>query len=448
MDTLFLLFALIIGAAAGFVMAHFKSRSDLSRLDERLGNATEKLAEAERAYQEKLDELARERERANSLDKELTESRAQIKYAEERLEMQKKELAEMQKQLTLHFENLANKILEEKTEKFTRQNREQLDVLLNPLGEKIEAFKKKVEETYDEENRQRATLKEQIKQMGELNQRMSEDAKNLTRALKGDSKTQGNWGEVILERILEKSGLSKGREYKTQTSQTTEDGRRLQPDVVIHLPDNKFVIIDAKVSLTAYERYASSEDEKEQQDALKQHLISIRAHVNTLSDKNYQQLFTESPDFVLMFIPIEPAFSLAWQHDNSLYNDAFNKNIIITSPTTLLALLATIKNIWKQEYQNKNAQEIAKRGGALYDKFVNFVETLESIGAHINRLSNSYEDARKQLSEGRGNLVGQAEKLRKLGASNSKRIPEAFVQDDEEDESEQPNERLLLDTDK
>lgn len=448
MDTLLLLFALIIGAAAGFVIAHFKSRSDLSRLDERLGNATEKLAEAERAYQEKLDELVRERERANLLDKELTESRAQIKYAEERLEVQKKELAEMQKQLTLHFENLANKILEEKTEKFTKQNREQLDVLLNPLGEKIEAFRKKVEETYDEENRQRATLKEQIKQMGELNQRMSEDAKNLTRALKGDSKTQGNWGEVILERILEKSGLSKGREYKTQTSQTTEDGRRLQPDVVIHLPDNKFVIIDAKVSLTAYERYASSEDEKEQQDALKQHLTSIRAHVNTLSDKNYQQLFAESPDFVLMFIPIEPAFSLAWQHDNSLYNDAFNKNIIITSPTTLLALLATIKNIWKQEYQNKNAQEIAKRGGALYDKFVNFVETLESIGTHINRLSNSYEDARKQLSEGRGNLVGQAEKLRKLGASNSKRIPEAFVQDDEEDENELPNERLLLDADK
>lgn len=443
METLLLLFALIMGAAVGFMIAHFKSRSDLSRLDERLENASEKLAEAERAYQEKLDELVHERERANLLDKELTESRAQIKYAEERLEVQKKELAEMQKQLTLHFENLANKILEEKTEKFTKQNREQLDVLLNPLGEKIEAFRKKVEETYDEENRQRATLKEQIKQMGELNQRMSEDAKNLTRALKGDSKTQGNWGEVILERILEKSGLSKGREYKTQASQTTEDGRRLQPDVVIHLPDNKFVIIDAKVSLTAYERYTSSEDEKEQQDALKQHLTSLRGHVNSLSEKNYQQLFADSPDFVLMFIPVEPAFSLAWQHDSSLYNDAFKKNIIITSPTTLLALLATIKNIWKQEYQNKNAQEIAKRGGALYDKFVNFIETLESIGTHISRLSNSYDDARKQLSEGRGNLVGQAEKLRKLGASNSKRIPDAFVQDDEDSEDEN---ELLLDT--
>ncbi len=445
MDILLLLLALIMGSAAGYVIAHFKSRSDLSRLDERLGNALEKLDAAEHAYKEKLDELARERERASKLGEELTESRAQIKYAEERLEVQKKELADMQEQLKLQFENLANKILEEKTEKFTQQNREQLGVLLNPLGEKIDAFKKKVEETYDEENRQRATLKEQIKQMGELNQRMSEDAKNLTRALKGDSKIQGNWGEVILERILEKSGLSKGREYITQASQTTEEGRRLQPDVVIHLPDNKFVIVDAKVSLTAYERYASSEDEKEQQDALKQHLTSIRAHVNTLSDKNYQQLFAESPDFVLMFVPIEPAFSLAWQHDSSLYNDAFNKNIIITSPTTLLALLATIKNIWKQEYQNKNAQEIAKRGGALYDKFVNFVETLESIGTHINRLSNSYEDARKQLSEGRGNLVGQAEKLRKLGANNSKRIPEAFVQEEEadEDENEQPNERLL-----
>lgn len=412
-----IILGLIAGAIAGFFIAHFKSKSEASRLEERNQTLAEKAESAEA-------EVYAERNRANELDKRLSEKNADYRNLQERLEEQKKELAEMQKQLTVQFENLANKILDEKSEKFTRQNKEQIDRLLNPLGEKLEAFKKKVEETYNEENRQRATLKEQIRQMGELNQKMSEDAKNLTRALKGDSKSQGNWGEVILERILEKSGLTKGREYETQISVTTDEGKRLQPDVVVNLPDNKFLIIDSKVSLTAYERYVSADDDTEAQSALKQHISSIRAHVKGLSGKNYQHIHGDrSPDFVLLFIPIESAFGVALQNDSNLYYEAFDMNIVIVSPSTLLATLATIDSVWKQEYQNKNALEIAQRGGALYDKFVLFVESMEAVGQRIRQTQDSYDEAMGRLSTGAGNLVRQAEMIRKLGAKTSKQLP-------------------------
>ncbi|MEX0844213.1 MAG: DNA recombination protein RmuC, partial [Balneolaceae bacterium] len=354
---------------------------------------------------------------------------------QERLNEQKKELAEMQEQLTTQFENLANKILEEKSEKFTKQNKEQINQLLNPLGEKLEAFKKKVEETYNDENRQRATLKEQIKQMAELNQKMSDDAKNLTRALKGDSKTQGNWGEVILQRILEKSGLRKDEEYYTEQSVNTEDGRRIRPDVVVRLPDEKYLVIDSKVSLTAYEKLSSAEEEDEQKLALKEHINSIRTHVKDLSEKNYQHIHGDkSPDFVLLFIPIEPAFGIALQHDSDLYYEAFDRNIVIVSPSTLLATLATIDSVWKQEYQNKNAMEIAKRGGALYDKFVLFVESMNDIGQRIRQTQDSYDEAMGRLSTGAGNLVRQAEMIRKLGAKTSKHLPDGISDEIEEDE--------------
>ncbi len=426
MEYILAVIALIVGAAGGFFIAHFRSKSESSRLEERNTNLDEQLKDAET-------KLEAESTRANELDKELAELNADHRNLQEKLTEQKQELAEMQKQLKVQFENLANKILDEKAEKFSKQNKESLDQLLNPLGVKLEEFKKKVEETYNEENRQRATLKEQIKQMAELNQKMSDDAQNLTKALKGDSKAQGNWGEVILERILEKSGLTKGREYEVQTSVTTEEGKRLQPDVVVHLPDEKFLIIDSKVALTAYERFSSSEDDNETENMLKQHIFSIRTHVKTLSEKNYQLIHGDrSPDFVLLFIPIESAFGVALQNDSNLYYEAFERNIVIVSPSTLLATLATIDSVWKQEYQNKNALEIAQRGGALYDKFVGFVESMEDVGQRIRQTQDSYDTAMNRLQTGSGNLVGQAEKLRKLGAKATKKLPKGLDGDEEE----------------
>ena len=436
MEYILAIAGIIIGGIAGYAIAHFKSKSESSRLEERNQNLSDQLQEAEAELdslqQKKEEELEQERKRANELDKQLAERNADYRNLQERLSEQKKELGEMQEQLTTQFENLANKILEEKSEKFTKQNKEQMDQLLNPLGEKLEAFKKKVEETYDDENRQRATLKEQIKQMAELNKTMSEDAKNLTKALKGDSKTQGNWGEVILQRILEKSGLRKDEEYLVEQSVTMDDGRRIRPDVVVRLPDEKFLVIDSKVSLTAYEQFSSAEDEADQERALKEHINSIRTHVKGLSEKNYQHIHGDrSPDFVLLFIPIEPAFGAALQHDSNLYYEAFDKNIVIVSPSTLLATLATIDSVWKQEYQNKNAMEIAKRGGALYDKFVLFVESMNDIGQRIRQTQDSYDEAMGRLSTGAGNLVRQAEMIRKLGAKTSKQLPDGMEEDQE-----------------
>lgn len=437
MEVGYILIGLVIGGITGFLISHFKSKSESSRLEERNSNLDEKLKDSEskldQITKEKEEELKKEREEKAILDRQLAGLKAEYASLQEKLADQKEELAGMQEQLKIQFENLANKILEENTVKFTKQNKESLDQLLNPLGLKLEEFKKKVEDTYNEENRQRATLKEQIRQMGELNQKMSEDAKNLTKALKGDSKAQGNWGEVILERILERSGLTKGREYEVQQSATTEEGKRLQPDVVVQLPDDKFLVIDSKVSLTAYERFSSAEEEVDVESALKQHVLSIRSHVKGLSEKNYQQIHGDrSPDFVLLFIPIESAFGLALQTDSGLYYDAFDQNIVIVSPSTLLATLATIDSVWKQEYQNKNALEIAQRGGALYDKFVGFVESMEDIGQRIRQTQDSYDTAMNRLSTGSGNLVGQADKLKKLGAKASKKLPSSFLDTDEE----------------
>ncbi|MEQ9308668.1 MAG: DNA recombination protein RmuC [Balneolaceae bacterium] len=437
MEVAYIFIGLVIGGITGFLISHFKAKSESSRLEERNSNLDEQLKDAEsklvQITKEKEEELKKEREEKAILDRQLAGLKAEYESLQEKLAEQKEELAGMQEQLKIQFENLANKILEENTQKFTKQNKESLDQLLNPLGLKLEEFKKKVEDTYNEENRQRATLKEQIRQMGELNQKMSEDAKNLTKALKGDSKAQGNWGEVILERILERSGLTKGREYEVQQSATTEEGRRLQPDVIVQLPDDKFLIIDSKVSLTAYERFSSAEDEVDVESALKQHVLSIRSHVKGLSEKNYQQIHGDrSPDFVLLFIPIESAFGLALQTDSELYYDAFDQNIVIVSPSTLLATLATIDSVWKQEYQNKNALEIAQRGGALYDKFVGFVESMEDIGQRIRQTQDSYDTAMNRLSTGSGNLVGQADKLKKLGAKASKKLPSSFLDTDEE----------------
>ena len=442
-----IIFGLIAGLILGYIIAYFQTKSKASIYQERLKNIdiqrkkeTERaeylLKEAEEKSEkirsEKEEELQREREKSAALDRQLASLKAEYDVLKTKLEEQKGELIEMQDQLKDQFENLANKILDEKAQKFTKQNKEGLDQLLTPLGSKLEEFKKKVEETYEKGTQERFTLKEQIRQMAELNQKMSDDAKNLTKALKGDSKAQGNWGEVILERILERSGLTKGREYEVQQSAKTEDGKILQPDVVVHLPDEKFLIIDSKVSLTDYERFSSTDDEEIAKQALKSHVGSLRNHVKNLSDKKYQQIHgNRSPDFILLFVPIEPAFAAALQADSNLYYEAFDRNIVIVSPSTLLATLATIDSVWKQEYQNKNAMEIANRGGALYDKFVGFVESMDQIGERIKQTQRSYEEAKNRLSVGTGNLVRQAEMLKKLGAKATKKLPNSVKQTEE-----------------
>jgi len=415
----------VIFLIIGFGLAFFMAKSRESQLQERNLSLQSSLDEKEL----KLESVT---SRANSVENELATVKADYKNLQERFSELKsekeKELRQLDERFRNEFKNLANEILEEKSKKFTEQNREKLDTLLKPLGEKISEFQKRVEENHKEDIRGRGALDQHLKTLQELNQRMSEEAKNLTKALKGDSKQQGNWGEVILQRILEKSGLKKGFEYEMQDSSTQEDGRKQYPDVVVYLPDEKKIIIDSKVSLVAYEKYSSSDDLDEQQRAVKQHISSLRAHVKGLSNKSYEQIHGfNSPDFVLMFIAIEPAFGLAMQNDPELYNEAFDKNIIIVSPTTLLATLATIENVWKQEYQNKNAMEIAERGGKLYDKFAAFVGDLEDVGKKIQQTQGSYDSAMNKLTTGSGNLVRQAEMLRELGAKASKKLPADLI---------------------
>ena len=437
MELISILF-IIIGLLLGYTIAHFKFKSSralsaeeadalekereqalqtISRLEERNERLDAEVSEAKNNYY-------KEQSRANEAEKKLAERNAEYRNLQERLDEQKEEMKNLQDKFKDEFENLANKILEEKSQKFTEQNKEKLDQLLKPLGEKMEEFKKKVEETHKEDIKGRSSLEKHLEHLKEMNKQLEKEAKDLTKALKGDSKTQGSWGEVILQRILEKSGLSKGREYAIQENHRTEEGKHRQPDVVVYLPDEKRLVIDSKVSLTAYERFTSAEDEAEREQALKQHVSSLRSHVKGLSNKNYEQLHGgNSPDFVLMFVPIESAFGVALQEDASLYYDAFDKNIVIVSPSTLLATLATIDSVWKQEYQSKNAQEIAERGGALYDKFVLFVESMQDIGQRIRQTQESYDEAMGRLSEGRGNVIRQVEMLRELGAKSSKSMP-------------------------
>jgi DNA recombination protein RmuC len=329
---------------------------------------------------------------------------------------------------------LATKILDEKSEKFTLQNKENLKQILNPLHEKIQGFEKKVEDSQKESISMHSALREQLLGLKDLNQQMSKETTNLTRALKGDSKMQGNWGELVLERVLEKSGLEKDREYFVQQSFQREDGTRVMPDVVLHLPDSKKMIIDSKVSLVDYERFVNADDD-ERAHYLKAHVNSIRKHVDQLSAKNYQDLYDiESPDFVLMFIPIEPAFAVAINDDNSLYNKAFEKNIVIVTPSTLLATLRTIDSMWNNEKQQQNAMEIARQAGALYDKFEGFVQDLTGIGRKLDAAKSDYSSAMNKLVEGKGNLVSSVERLKKMGAKAKKELPEAILKRAENDE--------------
>lgn len=346
----------------------------------------------------------------------------------EKLENQKIEIENLQKRLTTEFENIANKILKERSDEFSVANHKNISEILNPLKEKIQLFEKKVDETYDKELRDKISLREEVRKLTELNTRVSEEANNLTRALKGDVKKQGNWGEVILERVLERSGLTKGQEYEREEVVTGADNSVQRPDVIIHLPDNKHIIIDSKVSLVAYERFMTSESEERQLHYLKEHINSIRGHVKLLSEKNYQNAHDiNTPDFVLMFIPIEASFSIAVQGDGELFSYAWERKIVIVSPTTLLATLRTISSIWKQENQTKNAQEIARLSGALYDKFIGFTEDMVKIKANIERTSGAYDDAIKKMKDGTGNIIRTAEKIKELGAkTGNKSLPAGF----------------------
>ena len=423
----------VIGAYLGMLFTKLKSKSDKSTLEERqnqLINTINELKQTVEKIENEREEIRREKEFLNT---ELTRKSSEYENLQQQNIKRDAELEERQEQLRKDFELLANKILEEKTEKFTLQNKENIKNILDPLQEKIKTFEKKVDDTQKESISMHSSLKEQLLGLKDLNQQMTKEATNLTKALKGDSKMQGNWGELVLERVLEKSGLEKDREYFVQQNFTLDDGTRVLPDVVLHLPDNKKMIIDSKVSLTDYERFVNT-DFEEREQYLKAHVNSIKKHVDQLSDKNYQDLYDiESPDFVLMFIPIEPAFAIAINEDNSLYNKAFEKNIVIVTPTTLLATLRTIDTMWNNEKQQRNAIEIARQAGALYDKFEGFVKDLTGVGKKIDDAKKDYSSAMNKLVDGKGNLVISIEKLKKMGAKAKKSIPENILKRAEED---------------
>lgn len=448
MDIIFLITGLLIGAVAAYIIAKFKfaashiSEKEFSGLkDELTFIKTEKAKADERCsflneQTEKLiSELDDERKNKLELSSSLSKLNADRGHLEEKLASQKQELEELQKRFAIEFENLANRIFEEKSRKFTDQNKTNIDDVLKPLGEKIKDFERKVNDIYVNDSKERAAITQQIRQLHELNQQMSKDANNLTKALKGDSKLQGNWGEFILETILEKSGLERGREFIIQGNLKGQDGANLRPDVIINLPESKSMIIDSKVSLTAYEMFCSCEDETLKKKHLADHVVSIRSHIKSLSQKSYQNLYElQSLDFVLMFIPIEPALALAVQNDANIFYDAFEKNIIIVSPSTLLATLRTIANIWKQEKQNKNALEIARQSGELYDKFAAFVDDLILVGNNMRTMKDNYEKAMNKLTTGKGNLVRRAEVIKELGAKTSKSFPNSLLERSKEDE--------------
>jgi len=365
----------------------------------------------------------------NSLEKKLENTQKDIETWQEKWQLLKEEFAKNEEILQEKFENLAQKILDDKSKKFTEQNRVNLDNILTPFQKAMEAFKQKVEHTNDDNLKRHGALLQQLSEMQKLNKQLNQEAANLTKALKGESKTQGTWGETILNRLLEKSGLEKGREYFVQQSfQAADDSERLrvQPDVIIQLPDNKKMVIDAKVSLTAYEKYSNEDDTTQAATHLKQHIASLKSHISGLAKKSYDQLLEgETPEFILMFIPIEPAFSLALREESALYNYAFDRNIILVTPTTLLATLKIVDNMWRNEKQRQNAFEIAKQAGALYDKFAGLVKDIELIGGKLDNAKDSYTNAMKKLSTGNGNLLGKVEKLKELGAKAKKQLPQA-----------------------
>jgi len=420
--------ALVVGAALGALGAWLWQRGAAERLadfrSEKARLAGEVMVATLEERVRRIPELEQELEGYQAVREEnarlLQALSLERRQADEKLKL----LAEAKEALAEQFQNLANRIFEEKGEKLVQQNVANLDSLLRPLGERLKEFQVRVEETYDKESKQRFSLQNEIQKLVEVNARMSADALNLTNALKGDSRTQGAWGEVVLERILEASGLQKGREYDVQATFEAADGGKARPDVIIRLPEGKHLVIDSKVALTAYDAYCSAEDDLTKKRELARHVESLRTHVKGLAEKNYQSLYDiRTPDFVLMFVPIEAAFSLAVRERQDLFEDAFQRGVMVVTSTTLLFSLRTIANIWRYEYQNRNAQELVRQCTALYDKFVGFVADLEEIGKRLKAAQSSYDDAYGKLASGKGNLVRQVERIRELGLKPSKPLP-------------------------
>ncbi len=455
-DAVIYLLIAFLALFIGVIISHFwtKLRFKQSMLENQLAYDDKyrllenSLKEKEQSFEKEkndllksfLDEKQNLEKQYNSLEKQNLQEKSEfeiliaglqndIKNWEEKWQLLKDDFKKNETLLQEKFENLAQKILEEKSKKFTEQNQQNIDRILTPFKDEMKSFKQKVEDTDKESLARHRELYVQLRNLKELNQQLSQDALNLTKALKGESKTQGIWGETILNRLLEKSGLEKGREYFTQQSyQASEDSTRtrLQPDVVIQLPDNKKMVIDAKVSLTAYEKYSNEDDENQTKTYLKQHILSLKTHINGLSKKSYDALLEgESPEFILMFIPIEPAFSAALREEPELYQYAFERNIVLVTPTTLLATLKIVDNMWRNEKQRQNATEIAKQAGNLYDKFHGLLADIEQIGKRIENAQQSYDAAMNKLSTGKGNLISRVEKLKTLGAKAKKQLPQA-----------------------
>jgi DNA recombination protein RmuC len=421
MEILYLVLGIGIGGTLGWLMARAKFLSEQRGSHSSLFVEQERTRTLKQQLEQLRSDLDRERNKVLDLTNSLATREAEFRNVEEKLDERKAELLEMQEKFSIQFKNLANDIFEEKSKKFTDQNKSNIFDLLKPLGEKIVEFEKRVEETHKDTISRNSALREQLETLQKLNVQMTHEAENLTRALKGDSKAQGAWGEFILESILEKSGLERDREYTVQESFDTAEGRR-RPDIIIRLPENKHVIIDSKVSLTAYNNFINSESEEEKAIALKAHLLSIRQHMKGLGEKNYQNIALNSLDFVIMFIPIEPAYILAIQTDKNLYEEALERRIVFVSPTLLIPSLQLIKNVWKQEYQTRHVIDIANKAGDLYDKFVGFSEDLINLGRSMDTSKKLYEESMKKLSYGSGNLVRRVEELKKLGAKANKTI--------------------------
>jgi len=437
MDPLFILTGLMAAIVAALIVVIMRQSSKINTLSASMAASEASLRSAEASLGEKNGTISKLEEKSSLLNDRVTddvriiaEIQASNKSLNERLINQKQELEELNRKLNSDFEIIAGRILDSKTEKFTELNRKNLDAILEPLGRNIEEFKKTVKDTYITESRERFSLGEKVKELALLNQQISEEARNLTRALKGEAKTQGRWGEMILESILEKSGLRKDEEYFMEYQLTDSEGKalrsdaegkKMRPDAVIKYPDNRSVIIDSKVSLNAFTRYSNASEIEEQKKALMEHIEAVKLHINELSLKGYDD-YDKALDFVMMFIPSEPAYIAALQGDHDLWNYAYEKRILLLNPTNLITSLKLIVDLWKREYQNRNAQDIADRGAKLYDKFVGFVNNLNDVGKHLDKAKDSYNESLSQLSSGRDNLVLQAEKLRKLGIKNKKQL--------------------------
>jgi DNA recombination protein RmuC len=442
MEVIFIITGLIAGLLGGWLLAGARSSGKIQDFIVNLASANARLEAANRTLAEKsseIEKLKREldtcRDQVTETSKKLAKETALKDSLGEKLDTQKKEMEEMGKKFNLEFENIANRILEVKSEKFTDLNKKNLTAILDPLGKNLEEFKKTVNETYNKEARERFSLGERVKELAMLNQQISEEARKLTRALKGESKTQGRWGELILETILAKSGLRKGEEYFMEHQllgadgnplRSDSEGRKMRPDAIVKYPDNRTVIIDSKVSLNAFIRYSDSLEPEQQKQALAEHVTAIRNHINELNLRGYDD-YDKALDFVMMFIPSEPAYIAALQGDPELWNYAYDKRILLLNPTNLITSLKLIVDLWKREYQNRNAQLIAERGARMYDKFAGFVANMKEIGKHIDKAKEAYNDSYNQLSQGRDNLVLQATRLKTLGVKNKKELPEDLV---------------------